>query len=280
MGCTSGRGRWCLVPIGAFVPQYIAQSELSQFGLPSATDQCDIMNLVQLASLIIDERCGRIDDDGRGSLVYTTYTQRILLPTRGKNLILIPLKPIVGLDQATVTALDVAAAASGNYYATGVIPNSIIGPNGVLSGIVSCSGRYGYTRQDRSIGYPDLYAMINPLNLVTMFGGPAPWVALDVSMIDYDAKTGEAWLPAGLQLQAYSEVIVTYNVGYNPLQMPFQIKQVCAAVVKNALSKGAGTTGLLSLSVSRSGLNVQMHEDLIDPVLDRFLTPFKNVRAI
>jgi hypothetical protein len=121
--------------------------------------------------------------------------------------------------------------------------------------------------------------MINPLQLVTRFGGPAPWTPIDVSMIDYDAKTGECWIPAGLQLQQYSEILIAYNSGYDPRAMPRPIKFVTAALVKNAMSKGDGTTALMSMTLSKSGANAQFYEQLIDPTLDRLLVPYRTVRG-
>lgn len=262
-----------------FSPMYIFETELSIYGLPTPDSQPEILNLVQFASYAIDEACGRVDGDGNGSLVFTTYTQRILLQTRNRNLIMLPLKPVVAVDQTTITALQTAATGNFNSYYTGVVPNVLAQPNGQLSGIVSASGRYGYTRQDMSIAYPDLFAFINPLNLVTMFGGPAPWVPIDVMNTDYDPKTGEVWVPAGLQLQRYSEVLMTYNSGYDPRAMPGAIKRITAACVKNILAKGAGTTGMRSFNLGRSGANAAFDEQIIDPVLDRLLTPFKAVRA-
>jgi len=265
--------------MNVFTPCFLLETELSSFGLPTPDIQSDIMNVVQLASTLVDTECGRIDGDGNGSLIYTTYVQRILLQTRNRNLVLLPMKPIVPIDIATVSALQTAATGTPNTFYTGVLPNLVNQPNGMLSGIVACSGRYGYVRQDRSVGYPDLFAAINPLNLVTMFGGPAPWVSMDVSQIDYDPKTGEAWLPAGIQLQAYSEILITYNSGWNPLQIPWAVKFVTAALVKNALAKGDGTTGLLTMTLGRSGANATFFQGLLDPTLDRMLTPFKNVVA-
>lgn len=269
---------------GPFIPSYIFPQELQAFGLPSPASQPDIMNLVQLSSTIIDEACGRIDGDGNGSLVYTTYTQRILMQTRNRNLALLPIKPIVALTPdvlAALTSQATGAAASGNYYLTGQLqPNTWTAPWGMLSGIVGASGRYGYTRQDMSIAYPDLFAFINPLNLVTMFGGPAPWVAVDVTQTDYDCKTGEVWIPAGLQLQRYSEILISYNSGYNPNQMPPGVKMACACLVKNAMAKGDGTTALTSMSLSRSGANFGfMPGSLIDPTVQGLLTPYVSVRA-
>jgi hypothetical protein len=264
-----------------FTPLYILETELAAYGLPTTDVQPDILNLVSMASSIIDEACGRFDGDGVGSLVYTTYAQRLLIPSKNRNLVLLPLKPLVALDQATVTNLQNAATGAINYTYTGVLPSTLNKAAGDgLSAIVSASGRYGYVRQDTTIGYPDLFAMINPLNLVTVFGGPPPWVVMDVPNIDYDPKTGEAWLPVGLQLQRYSEILITYTSGWNPLAMPPIVKQVCAAIVKNAMLRGDGTTGMMTMSISKGGVNTSFSPQLIDPTLDRLLTPYKNVRAL
>lgn len=269
--------------LAPFSPCYIFEDELPYYGLPTPDVQGDIMSLVQLASSIIDIECGRVDGDGNGSLVYTAYTQRLLLQTRNRNLVEIPIKPIVALPQSTIDALVMAASGqgpSGNYFYTGVTASVYKQPNGTLSGLLAASGRYGYGRQDQSLAYPDLFAFINPLNLVTMFGGPAPWVSIDITNTDYDPKTGEMWIPAGLQLQKYSEVILTYISGWDPRVMPRAIKFVCASLVKNALAKGDATTAMLSLSMGRQGPNATFYQGgLVDPTLDQFLTPYKNVRS-
>lgn len=263
-----------------FIPQYLQESELIQFGLPPVIKQPDILNLVQLASVILDEECGRIDGDGNGSLVYTTYTERILFQTRNRNLIQLPMKPMVAIDGPTVANLQALAATGTNTVYTGVQANTLIsGFTGSLSALISASGRYGYGRQDASVGYPDLFANINPLNLITLFGGPAPFVPIDITQCDYDAKTGELWPPAGLQLQRYSEAILVWNAGFDPLNMPRTIKFVCAAIVKNALAKGDGTTAMMNFQLAKSGANATFYKTLIDPTLDRMLTPFRNVRA-
>lgn len=266
---------------GPFIPCFIFPNELQTFGLPTAAAQPDIQNLVYLASAVVDESCGRIDGDGNGSLVFTTYVQRILMQTRNRNLCLLPIQPISAVTQDTVNQLTALASSGANYYLTGNLQASIYtNPMGQLSGIVGASGRYGYTRQDMSIAYPDLFAFINPLNLVTMFGGPAPWVAVDVTMTDYDSKTGEVWVPAGLQLQRYSEVMFVYTAGYDPRAMPYAIKLATAALVKNAMLKGDGATALTSMRVGRAGVNYGFAPgSLIDPTIDALLTPYRAVRA-
>lgn len=263
-----------------FTPSFLFETDLARYGLPTPDKQPNIMNLVALASAIIDEECGRIDGDGNGSLVYTTYIQRILLQTRNRNLIYLPMKPIAAVDASTVASLQAAASGNTNFTYTGVQANTLIsGFTGSLSGLIAASGRYGYTRQDMSIGYPDLFAFINPLNLITMFGGPAPFIPMDITQADYSEKSGECWIPAGLQLQRYSEVLVIYNSGYSPFNMPPVIKHVCASLVKNALAKGNATTAMMSLSLGKAGAIATFQPQLIDPTLDRMLTPFRTVRA-
>lgn len=274
--------------MGVFQPWYILPSENVKYGLPISPTgaasgayipQPDIDNLVQLASTMIDEYCGRTDGDGNGSLVYTTYQERLLMQAPGRNLLYLPVKPVVALTQAQITNLQNIDTASGGYFYTGVMPSTVNLANGTLSGILAASGRYAYTRRDMAQQYPDQNALMNPQDLISLFGGPAPWIAIDITNLDYDAKTGELWVPAGLQLQRYSEVIVTYNSGYDPTNMPRQIKFACAAMTKNLMLKGAGTTGIVSQSLGRAAFNVTMGVDIIDDNIKRILENFRAVRA-
>jgi hypothetical protein len=263
-----------------FVPCFILPQELQAFGLPTPDASADILIMVQLASSAIDEYCGRIDGDGNGSLVYSTYEERILLQTRNRNLIQLAQKPIIGLSPSQVFDLQVAASGNvDNYFYTGVQASTFtqVG-NGQLSGIVAASGRYGYLRQDASYTYPDAFQFLNPLNLVTLFGGPAPWVLVDITNMDVDPRTGEVWIPAGLQLQRYSEVDITYTSGFDPANMPRLIKMATVALVKNAMARGGGTTGMMNISVPKSA-SFGFYSELIDPTLQRMLTPFVSVRA-
>ena len=267
--------------MGPFVSSYIFEEELAAYGLPSVSQQCDILNMVSLASTIVDIECGRIDGDGSGSFAYSTVIERVLLPTRNRNLVRVSRKPIVAVSQAVVDELaasGAAAPASGNYFYTGVVPNTANAFSGGLSGIVAASGRYGYSRQDLAVGYPDMFQMLSPLNLAQLFGGPVPWTTMDVSLIEYDPRTGELWLPVGIQLQKYTEIVITYNTGYDPRAIPRPIKLVTAALVKNALPRG-GVTALMSMSV-QGAANATFTQRLLDPTLEAILTPYKTVRAI
>lgn len=275
--------------VQAFTPWFIFPQEYATFGLPPSplslaagaiAPQPDIDNLVQMASSMIDEYCGRTDGDGNGSLVYTTYQERLLMQSPGRNTVLVPIKPIVAISAETIAQLQVLDNASGGHYYTGCLPSTIIGCfTQQLSGMLACSGRYAYVRRDQSMQYPDLNAVINPQNLVSLFGGPAPWIPVDVANIDYDPKTGSAWIPAGLQLQRYSEIVLTYNTGFDPRAMPRLIKQATAALTKNLMSAGSGTTGIQGMSLGRAAFNVKLTPDLIDTNIQRMLKSFVVVRA-
>jgi len=264
-----------------FQPWFIFPQEYQSYGLPTNVSQPDIDNLVQFCSGIIDVHCGRTDGDGNGSLVYSTYQERLLMGSPGRNIVTLPIKPIVAVTAATIATLMGLDAASGtSSYFTGCLPSTITNQgSGQLSGILACSGRYAYTRRDQAMSYPDLNAIINPQNLMTLFGGPAPWIPVDVSSIDYDFKTGEAWIPAGLQLQRYSEIIITYTTGYDPRYLPKLLKNATASLVKNMMLRGSGTTNILSQSVGRAAFNVTVTPDIVDPNLVRMLQPFCVTRA-
>jgi hypothetical protein len=272
-----------------FTPWFIFPSEYAQYGLPPSpttlaqgqvAPQPDIDNLVQFASSLIDQHCGRCDGDGNGSLVYTTYQERLLFQAPGRNLTMLPMKPVAAISTATAAAIMALDAASGGYYYTGFIPNTIYTNfSGQLSAVLACSGRYGYVRRDQSQTYPDLNALINPQNLISLFGGPPPWIAVDLTNLDYDPKTGEVWIPAGLQLQRYSEIIITYNSGYDPRYLPRAIKQACAAVTKNLMLRG-GVTGIQGQSLGRAAFNVTMTPGgVIDGDVERLLRAFVALRA-
>lgn len=259
-----------------FQPQYIVQTELATFGLPDPTFQSNIMNLVEMASTLIDEYCGRVDGDGNGSLVYTTYSERMLLP-EGRNIFRTMFKPLVAVSATYQATLVAADAASGHIY-NGFQPNTVLlGDNVTLSPVISASGRYGYSRRASQQVYPDLNYGANLLQIASFFGGPPQFTPIDVTKIDFDTKTGEIWVPAGLYLSQYTEVVVTYNSGFDPLNIPKPIKHACAAVVKNSLSRAGGTTGLTGLSAGR--VSGQFTESLIDTTIDRMLTPYKVVIA-
>lgn len=259
----------------AFQPEYITQQELEIFGLPDVDSQPNIMNMVDAASSLIDEYCGRTDGDGNGSLVYTTYSQRMLLP-EGRNVFRTMFRPLVGLSPSLANELS----ASGQNYYTGFTPNICSPPpydQLALTAIVGCSGRYGYSRRGSQQVYPDLNYGANILQIASFFGGPPQFTGIDLKQIDVDPITGEVWVPAGLYLAQYTEVFIQYNSGFDPRDMPKSIKHACAALCKNFLSRGGGTTGMKSFSVWR--VSGTFTDDMIDPTVERLLRPYSTVLA-
>jgi len=243
--------------IDGFQPQYLREDELLAFGLPTVAKQSNIINLVQAASTLIDEHCGRTEDTGFGSLVYSTYTERLELP-EGRNILRLSYKPLIAVPQETVNAL----AVSGAQYYTGVQANTSM-RNGSLTPIISCSGRYGYGRRDNQMKYPDSGYMMNLLQVASYFGGPPQFTVIDETAIDFDPRTGQIWVPAGLYISNYTELDVTYNSGFDPRNMPKSIKHATAAAVKNSLGKGAGATGIRSVS-GAGRVNIVMDPDVLD----------------
>lgn len=264
--------------LNPFQPRFIFQEELQTFGLPDVTQQPDILTVVDRASTLIDEFCARADVDAHGSLVWTTYTERLLLPV-GRNLFRVSFRPMAVVDANTVSSLIASGSVVGepNNYYTGVCPSAILTQANVVSPIISCSGRYGYARRGQQQVYPDLNYAANVLQIASFFGGPPMFTNVDVTMADFDSRTGECWIPAGLYLSQYTEVVIKYNSGFNPLAMPPAIKHATASLVRNLLSRGGGATGLKSFQAGR--ISASFTDDLIDVNIQNMLQAYRTARA-
>lgn len=256
-----------------FQPRYILDGELATYGLPTIGQMPTIMNLVDAASTLIDEHCGRTDGTGFGSLVYSTYVERLLMGAEQRNIIRTMYRPLVAVDTTVQASLTGIQGVSGNHFYTGFTPNSIV-RGSTLSPLIGASGRYGYGRRNSQFSYPDYNYGANILQIASYFGGPPQFTPIDISMVDFDPSTGELWVPAGLYLTQYSELLLTYNTGFDPTNMPKGIKHACAALVKNFLSR-SGITGLTSMNAGQA--HAQFNLDLIDPTVARLLQPFCTV---
>lgn len=274
--------------MGVFQPRFIQQNELASFNLP--TSGCDtgdnsIMSLVDLASTTIDEHCGRTDGDGNGSLAYTTYQERLTDQSAGRGIFLLPKRPLAAVPLQTVQELSGADINASGYYYTGCLPNTVIDVNGSLSCLISISGRYIEGRRDRlSSGYSSGLGYgyntdANPFEeLSLLYGGIPPWQPIDIRNVSYDISTGELWIGRDFLMSNFSEVIVTYNSGFDPRKYPRQLKLACAAIVRNMLPRG-GNTGMTSFSSSRSGVSAQFDPNLIDPNIKSILASFVSIRT-
>lgn len=275
-----------------FTPMFLFPFEYAKFGLPAIDKEPDIDTLVQTVSGTIDVYCGRQDSDGNGSLVFTTYNQRLMAQAPGRNLALLPIKPLVALTSANINAmqqyamnsnwqvntLGLTAGTSGNFFYTGALPSVNTLVDGRTSAIIGASGRYTYQRRDTYPLQNDPLGIINPLNTMTLFGGPPPWIPIDMVNLDYDEKTGEIWYAAGQWMERYTEVVFVYTAGFDPLNLPPLLKRATAAATKNMLAKGCGTTGMKSFSMSGSGVNAQFDPDILDDNIKRMLQPYVAVR--
>jgi hypothetical protein len=267
--------------VSGFQSMYIFPDEFQAYSLPCSSPEeiSEVTDLVCTASTMIDEYCGRSDGDGNGSLVYTTYMERMLAESPGRNFYWAPHRPLVAITAAQVNALSGLDIISGGYYYTGVQPSINTLGNGTLSAIISASGRYIPGRRD-NYGFGDEpNSYLNPLNTITLFGGPPPWECIDMVNLDYDPKTGQIWLSSGLYLARYSEIVMVYNSGYDPTNMPQQIKRACAAITKNLMAKGSGTTGMTRFSSSKIGVSAEFNPDVIDGNVHRLLASFMTVRV-
>jgi hypothetical protein len=265
--------------VNQFQPRFIDEEDLNAFGLPDVSQQPDIITLVERASTLIDEFCARTDVDGQGSLVWTTYTERLFLPV-GRNIFRVSFRPLAAIDTNTVNQLA-ASGSNGeepNYFYTGAIPSGQFraGTN-TLSPIVSCSGRYGYARRGQQQVYPDLNYAANVLQIASFFGGPPQFTPIDVTSIDFDVRTGECWVPAGLYLSQYTEVVIQYTSGFSPFRLPNAVKHATASLVRNLLSRGGGATGLKGFGAGR--IRAEFTDELIDVNIQNMLQAYRTVRT-
>lgn len=262
-----------------FQPRYIWDFEVQDYGLPTPAQLPTVMTMVDAASSLIDSYCGRIDGSGRGSLVYSTYTERQMMPV-GRNLTRLSKPPLVAVDcefVETLASYNLTGwqGVTGPHFYSGLKGNSVVQANGNLSAMISASGRYGYGRRDQQMTYPDLNYGANILQVAAFFGGPPTWTGIDPSAIEYYDDVGEIWVPAGLYISAYTEIIAVYNSGFNPLAMPSNIKHACAALVKNFITRGGGVTAMTGYT--GSSVTVQFTPALIDTNIEQLLRFYQHV---
>ena len=78
-------------------------------------------------------------------------------------------------------------------------------------------------------------------------------------------------------MSRYTEIVVQYTTGFNPLKMPMLIKQATASAVKNLLGMGGGSTGMKSFS--GGGASVAFQDNFLDPNIQRMLQSYVAVRT-
>lgn len=261
-----------------FQPVYIRPWELAGFGLPTMDANANVLNLVREASSAIDTHCQTKDEDGYGSLIYSTYTDRLIIRGSNPNVFRLTHRPLVGIDAGTVAALTASGVANLEGYDNGALASTeprLNGAPGELCAILTLSGRYGTARNSPTAR--DFIAPViqNPSNLAQLFGGPPAWMALEPGMADYNPKNGEVWAPPGILLYRYTEVQITYTAGFDPRNMPRNVKRACANIVKNMLAKPIA--GITSANFADSGMSMSYTPSYIDSHTEALLQPFKRV---
>lgn len=95
---------------------------------------------------------------------------------------------------------------------------------------VGGSGRYGYGRRadDASISIDDF----NLLASLQKFGGPPAWEIWPANTAaGIEPNTGNLWVPAGVMLAYYSEVVVHYVAGFAQANIPNVVKLATAQII-------------------------------------------------
>lgn len=109
--------------------------------------------------------------------------------------------------------------------------------------------------------------------MIAPFGGPPAWIELDPLKVDYNAVTGEIWLPASLFGGDYTDAELTYTAGF--VEVPEAVKLACAQIIRNVESHPAANvqTALLDR------LQLEYFAgSLLDDDVRRLLAPFVALR--
>lgn len=95
--------------------------------------------------------------------------------------------------------------------------------------VLAGKGRYAYGRRaDAPSGNTDDF---NLLAVYSQFGGPPAWEMFNPASTEFDPRTGDLWIPAGIMLAYYTEVEVTYVAGYSAATLPEPVKLACSKLI-------------------------------------------------
>ena len=137
----------------------------------------------------------------------------------------------------------------------------------LLSGL----GRYAYGRRDAQAAGE--MAEYNLLAVVSSFGGPPLWIPFDVSQADVSIATSEVWVPAGALLAYYSEVRLRYLAGWSAAQLPLDVKQATANLVRAIIDQGL-SANVESYSAGDTKL-ARFSDTLLDADTKAMLAPYR-----
>lgn len=137
--------------------------------------------------------------------------------------------------------------------------------------VIAGTGRYGYGRRgEMATSEMDDFNLLASLQ---KFGGPPVWEVFDPNAVDFDAQTGQLWVPAGIMLAYYTEVRVRYVAGFPASAIPYEVKQACA-MLANTLIQSPNLGAVKSYSAG--GTNVQRFADtMISGDVRDMLEPYR-----
>lgn len=106
--------------------------------------------------------------------------------------------------------------------------------------VLSGTGRYSFSRRGDVATNGNL-SQFNLLAALTRFGGPPIWELWQpFNSNTWDERTGEVWVPAGIMLEYYTEVMIRYIAGFPVDNIPSIIKFATAEIMKAQNSTPVG----------------------------------------
>lgn len=140
-----------------------------------------------------------------------------------------------------------------------------------LARLLSGFGKYGLGRRSQQFSGPDIGT--NLLAYVGAFGGPPLWTQFPISDTDINLNTGEVWVPPGLLLAYFSDVRLRYVAGWSQANLPTDIKQAVANIVRAAIDSPLG--GNVKMLKSGDATIERFNASAIDNDTKLLLQPYK-----
>jgi hypothetical protein len=137
--------------------------------------------------------------------------------------------------------------------------------------LVSGFGRYAYGRRSQQFAGPDINT--NLLAYVAAFGGPPMWTQFPVDQTDINMQTGEVWIPPGLLLAYFSDVRLRYVAGWSQGNLPGDIKQAVANLVRAAIDNPLG--GNIKMAKAGDATLERFSASAIDNDTQAILQPYR-----
>jgi len=139
--------------------------------------------------------------------------------------------------------------------------------------LISGFGRYSIGRRSQQFTGPDFNS--NLLAYVGAFGGPPVWTQFPVDQTDINMQTGEIWIPPGLLLAYFSDVRLRYVAGWSIANLPTDIKQAVANIVRASID--SPFAGNLKTMKSGDATLERFSATSLDQDTQALLQPYKSL---